>query len=256
MNCEEVLNTLIDGEPLPEEVQAHLSGCESCRKQAALLGELNTVMTAENFKQPKAALRENFQAMLHAEMINQPASAPASKIGTMRSLVWQLAAACVLLLAGVTSGLLIRQNQPVGSADLASLRDEVKALKETVLYSQLSDGSAGTRIQAINNVQDAAMPADTKLLAALENTSLADQSANVRLAAVYALSNYTAIASVRDALVTALTEEKEPVVQVMLINLLTQKKEAKAIGALRKIMQDNQTPKQIQEIAKKSIQSL
>jgi len=264
MNCEKAVAMLIDAsqendETLSEELQKHLDGCESCQQEAKELNMLFFEMDKVNFIQPKASSRERFQTMLYTEMNQQLVTGKteqAAKKVFYMSWPLQLAAACVVLLMGIGIGTLLNQNKQANTPDdLVKLKNEVREMKEAALFSQLNNQSAGMRIQAINNVQEMTSP-DQNLLTALEKALYGDKNANVRMAAVYALSNFADIKDVRDVMVKSLSKEKEPVIQIMLINLLTEKKETKAIGALKEMLKDNNTPKEVQDIAKKSIKSL
>lgn len=246
MEHEEIITILTgrllenDQSPLPNDIREHLAVCQECQRLTLLAEQMDKVP----LKQPKASLKNRFDTMLHNEM-NKP-------VRVIPLWVWQAAAACCLLFGGVFIG---TQFGRTGNADLTELRTEVRSLKEAVVFNQLNNASAGVRLQAINNVQEIAKP-DEQLLTALEHALNTDQNENVRMAAVYALSSYADRQDVRHSLVGALDKETEPVIQVLLINLLTEKKEKSAKGVLKDMMRDPHNTKEVRSIAKKSLQEL
>ena len=67
-----------------------------------------------------------------------------------------------------------------------------------------------------------------------------DENANVRLAAIDALSKFSNEENVRNALIHSLTIQDKPVVQIALINLMVELKEARAKDAFQNII-DNES---------------
>ena len=128
-------------------------------------------------------------------------------------------------------------------------------MKEVLMYSMIDDESASARIKAVSYVDEMANP-DGKVINTLVNTLNTDKNVNVRLAALYSLAKFTDNRMVRDSLVNALGKQTEPVVQVVLINFLTEKKEKKAIAPIRGILTDKNTLREVKEVAQKSLKIL
>ena len=74
---------------------------------------------------------------------------------------------------------------------------------------------------------------------ALIETMNTDDNANVRLAAVDALSEFADEDKVRKALINGLATQDKAVVQIALINLMVRLKENRAIEPLKKIIEDD-----------------
>ena len=68
-----------------------------------------------------------------------------------------------------------------------------------------------------------------------------DESVNVRLAAVQALAKFSDEPGVTAALIHALEHQKEPLVQIALINLMVELKEKEAIEELEQIITDEES---------------
>lgn len=83
-----------------------------------------------------------------------------------------------------------------------------------------------------------------------------DKNVNVRLAALYAVSKFSDNRKINDALVTSLAKQTEPLMQIALINILTEKKESKAKAPIREILQDEKTLPPVKEIAQKGLKLL
>jgi hypothetical protein len=76
------------------------------------------------------------------------------------------------------------------------------------------------------------------------------------MSAAYALSNFAGVKSVSDSLVNSLSHQTDPVLQVTLINILAERKEKNALPAIRKIISDEQTLKEVRAVAENSLRVL
>ncbi len=98
--------------------------------------------------------------------------------------------------------------------------------------------------------------ADDEIVNVLAKTMNADPNTNVRLAALEALGKFYQQEHVRKALVTSLTTQKDPVVQIALIRLLVQMKEKQIVKELQKITRDGQVMKAVKDEAHSGILKL
>jgi len=83
-----------------------------------------------------------------------------------------------------------------------------------------------------------------------------DKNVNVRLAALYSLASFADNRVVRDSLVASLPRQTEPLIQVMLINLLAAKKDSRAIGPIKEIISNRNTLPAVKEAAEQSLKTL
>jgi HEAT repeat protein len=117
------------------------------------------------------------------------------------------------------------------------------------MMAMLQNGqSASQRIQGVN-VALSMNKADDEIVSALVKTMNEDPNSNVRLAALDALSKFSDDAAVRKALVTSLPKQKDPVVQISLIQLLVKMKEKGVVNDLRKIVDDEKTMQAVKDEA-------
>jgi HEAT repeat protein len=91
--------------------------------------------------------------------------------------------------------------------------------------------------------------ADDQIVKVLVRTMNEDTNTNVRLAALDALSKFNAENSVRQALINSLAIQKDPVVQIALIQLLVKLKEEAVLKQLEKLTKDASTMKAVKDEA-------
>ncbi|MHA4812227.1 HEAT repeat domain-containing protein [Flavitalea flava] len=234
-----------------DEIRTHLLTCEKCNRELEEMIQLGQLMDKDLPKEPSQVLRENFRDMLQAELKLQ------AKINiAWVSPVWKVAAVLIILLGGVWIGTLLKS--PGGNAapeQIVELRKEVKEMKEVLLFSLLSDESATQRIRAVSYAEEIANP-DQKVIEALLNTLDHDKNVNVRLASLYSLARFSDRQAVRDSLVESLKKQTEPIIQVVLINILAEKKESKAIGPIREILSNKKTLQEVKEVAQKGLRTI
>jgi hypothetical protein len=79
---------------------------------------------------------------------------------------------------------------------------------------------------------------------------------NVRLAALYSLATFADNRSVRDSLVLSLPKQTEPLIQVMLINLLAERRDNRAIGPIKEIISNKNTLPAVKDAAQRSLKTM
>jgi hypothetical protein len=127
------------------------------------------------------------------------------------------------------------------SADpIVALQVENHALKQTVARSLLESGSPAQRMQGLEYTAAIEKP-DDELINALSNTLRTDASVTVRLATAEALNRYGSLPTVRNTIIDALLSEKDPLVQLQLIDLLMDVRDAETLKALRSLEQSDET---------------
>jgi len=270
MHCEEMEPLMIDyldGQLSPAaraNVEQHLKTCVVCTHALEEYKTLFHAMDDQTMEKPGPALREKFDIMLQSEL-NIDATArilkeeKETKVIAMKkpSLLLRVAASIILIAGGVLIGTKLTPATQVqsGSLEIASLKNEVKQIKETLLFNGLNDESATERIKAVNYVEAMNNP-DDKVMNALLSTINKDKNVNVRLAALYSVAKFAGSQVVRDSLVASLPRQTEPIMQIVLINILTERKESKAIGPIRDILSDKKAIKPVKDIAQKGLQLL
>jgi hypothetical protein len=276
MNCKDIQTKLIDyldhklDAPSSEELRQHLTTCASCSREAEELRELLTTMSSSPLEIPPAALRESFNMLLQSELNMQTTTTlieefpvatgeagHTAKTIRFSSPIWRVAAAVILLAGGIGIGMSIRTkpSEPTATDEIAAMRKELKEMKEEVMFNLINDESASQRIKAVSYVEQMSSP-DQQVIDALLHTLDHDKSVNVRLASLYSLARFADREAVRDSLVTSLKMQTDPIVQVVLINLLGEKRELKAIAPIKAIIQNKKTLPEVKDAAQRSLKTM
>ena len=231
---------------LKDFVAKHIEKSEKWREEFEKLTELTNLIENSKELTPDASLREGFEKVL-ADEIKLSANKPETKtINWSNPKMWmQVAASIAILVVGVVVGIKITSSTQ--QDELMALRKEMEVTKKLVL-SSLQNQSASSRIGAVNASYQMTT-VDDDIILALINTMNTDQNANVRLAALDALSEFVEEENVRKALIESLTTQDKPVVQIALINLMVRLKENRAIKPLKEIIHDDSSIEAVKDEA-------
>jgi hypothetical protein len=259
MNCERVKELFADylvgclDETAQAEVDSHLTACASCRGETRSLQAMWTKLALLPEVEPSPALDARFHALLEAyrQGMKQAERNAAKRVALRDWLarIWprepalQFAVAVVLFAAGLLLGPSLtksRENRPTDSGindrALAQLRDEVASMKQLVTLSLLQQRSASDRLRGVEWSYRLAQP-DEQVLSALLRALDSDPNVNVRLAAVDALHQFGTDETMRKGLLRSLAEQKSPLVQFELINLMVELKEKRSVPVLKELSQ-------------------
>ncbi|MEP1096793.1 MAG: HEAT repeat domain-containing protein [Cyclobacteriaceae bacterium] len=239
---DEELLELIEGNP-NQELEQLISEDKGLGKRFQELKEvLVTISDAKSVDVP-AHIEMNFREAIFNEQSRQ---------GTTFS--WMhIAAAVTILILGFGLG---RFSEGSSSSELASLKDEVNALKEVTLTSALQRYSASERIMAVNQIEASTQKVNPELISTLINTLNSDESPNVRYAALQALSNYIDNTDVRAELVKSLESQNDALIQISLISILVEAEERSAIAPLKDIIDKEEIAPEVRQQAEIAIQVL
>jgi hypothetical protein len=232
-------------------VDSHLAACAACREDWTTLSAIWTKLGSLPEEEPGPASEARFHAMLEAYRRGMKQaerdSSPNATLATWVARLWprqpalQFAVAVVLFVVGLLLGPSLKvshQNSPVagGTNDraFAQLREEISSMKELVTLALLQQSSASERLRGVNWSYQIERP-DREVLSALLRALDSDPNVNVRLAAVDALHQFAADATVRQGLLRALAEQKSPLVQIGLINLMVDLKERESVPLLEEL---------------------
>jgi hypothetical protein len=270
MDCKEIQAIMIDyldraiGAEGAAAMRVHLLGCEQCRKEVEEMRELLLAMADQESRQPGPGLRENFQVMLQSELnlettgdlLRRGRDGKEERVGPGRGIGWVVAAACILLFGGIWIGEMVGSRKAsIVPEQLGAMQKEIKEMKEAMMFSLIDDESASQRIKAVSYAEEMSNP-DQRVIQALVGTLNHDKNVNVRLAALYSLATFADNRSVRDSLVSSLPKQTEPLIQVMLITLLAERKDNRAIAPIRDIISNRNTLPAVKDAAQKSLKTL
>ena len=214
-------------------------------------GKLSDQLVALESPSPSISLDHKFHQMMGEER------AATKTLSWKRFFTWsdfapRLAFASVTLLLGLAAGYLLR-SPAEKDEQIVVLGKEISDLKEMMMLSLLEKESATDRLKAVSLTQDMGQ-ASKQVTSALLQTLNNDENVNVRLAALDALRPYSKDSQIREALIRSIAQQKSPLVQVALAELMAQLQEKGAIKEFKKILEDGETPTDIKKKIQESIQ--
>jgi anti-sigma factor RsiW len=254
MNCqrmEELLPDYLQNALSPAqtaEVEQHCEHCANCAQDIVMWKKLALLPE----ERPSAESRQRFDAMLHSYSVTAAEAAAQTRSNARASQPQQLAAkpswnfiewlrspfgavawSAALLLIGLYAGThLGNRVAPERSDEIASLHAEVTSMRQLVALSMLQQQSASERLQGVSwSTREDHL--DPQVQSALMRTLRSDGSVDVRLAALDALSRHASQPLVRKNVLDALQEQQSPLVQVAMIDQLTEWRDPGAAQQLR-----------------------
>lgn len=211
---------------------------QAIREQPAvgqLYQELQTVMQAmadSPVVEPPRRMRDQFEAMLNAEVSRSHSATPVRTLNGQR--MWYRVAAVITLLIVAAGGTYWYQQQQ----HLLALEAELREIKAGILQQLHNTQSPSQRLLAVKAANQTHQP-DNEIVSALIRTMNEDPNSNVRLAAMEALGRFQHEPPVRQALIASLARQTDPVVQIALIQLLVEMKDKEVMKPLQQII-DNE----------------
>jgi anti-sigma factor RsiW len=269
MKCEqlsELLPDYLQGSLSADQrhtVEAHLEQCADCSEEVVIWRKLSLLP----LDQPGLASRARFEAMLQAYQAgrsNQPADdshwrkrASAwnwNVFHWLRSPLGAMAWSVALVAIGVFAGLRLAAPKPP-SPDFVAMQSELTSMKQLVVLSMLQQQSASARLEGVTwSTREQQL--DPQVLSALFHTLRYDQSVDVRLAALDALSRHGRQPQVHKGVLDSLQQDQSPLVQVALIDLMLEWRDRDAAHRLQELEQTpnlNPTVRQRVEWAKSKL---
>ncbi len=243
---EGMLIDYIDG-TLSEEDRVKVEQEIARNEQAYRLYEQLKVVMAAMDKSETFEPGENMKASFEQAIKEELSRPKGGKTIFFQPLFFRAAAAVLLVMGGIAIGNWISKNQ-AREEQIAKLTEEVAATKQMMLAMIDNQQSASQRILGAN-VALKIGKADDDVVNALVKTMNEDANTNVRLAALEALAKFHEQAHVRKALILSLSLQKDPVVQIALIQLLVQMKEKDAVKGLEEIIDNAETMEAVKDEA-------
>lgn len=225
-----------------DELDAHLATCPECRAEAEPVRKVWRQLASIPEPEPRPGMSTRFYAALDAY---QQAHAEKAARGFWSwwpsKPVWQFAMSMGCLAVGLLCGAFFlggpaRSGAPASSGEIAQLRKEMTGMRQLVTLSLLQQQSASERLRGVT-FSYRAEPNDMEVLGALLRTVSSDTNVDVRLAAVDALRNFGNSPVARRGLRNALPRQDSPLVQISIIDALTEMRDNEAIAAMQSLAQ-------------------
>ena len=261
MKCEEAKELLIDylEDTLPvalqEQVESALKNCPECQQELKELRQTMDWVTEAEEKQPPISLAFHFQDTLEKAKKSE-ARDNVVTLKPTRNYQWTIAAS-IALIAGIFLGRQIDSTSSIenGSTELTALQEEMSELRTLFANSLMKQSSASERIRGINISYELASE-NSSVIETLIETMQNDPNINVRVAAAQALFRFGDQESVRAAFIAALSNQKDPTLQILLIDMLVQLEEQRALGELQNIAEQDSTLDIVKSKAQEGISKL
>ncbi|NQT25371.1 HEAT repeat domain-containing protein [candidate division KSB1 bacterium] len=266
MNCKEVKSGLTDyvlkqlDSEFEQDLKKHLQSCLDCKAEFVRLQSAWQRLESIPESKPSPMLWSLFYSMLEKEKQSTVHSTQYTEKETVWDKVdkwliqwWprrpavQFGVSFAVLLIGLWMGGSI-SSKTIKNGEMLQLRSEVHEMRQFMSLSLMNQSSSVQRIQGVSLTRQVQNP-DVSLLDALFETLQSDPNVNVRLAAVDALYLFRDEAHVRDQLIQSLNAQDSPMIQVALIDLITQIREQKALDAIRSLIQKEDLDPEVREYA-------
>lgn len=245
-HIKDLLPAYIDGVLNEEEmasIDAHLNNCTSCAEELKQLRTLFSAIEKETITKPSDNIRANFLEALELEKQGKPKvielpNKPSSFQKNWPKYVLKVAASIALLAGAFMVGKL--QQAKRSDMDIATLETETLKVKQTAMLSLIDNQSASKRIQGVSLIAEFENP-DEAIVEALVNRMLLDENINVRLTAVEALAAFAKSETVKSGFIKALATEKDPSVQIAIIENLVRIQARKAAAPMKELLEQEDT---------------
>lgn len=225
-----------------EKLSEHLNECEVCRKKLEEFHHLIGVIDQSRDATPPQSLKWEVLSAIQEE----------KKHLGKNSSPWLKVAAVVALL--MVSFLVGKWSMDDSTEKIAAIESEVEQLRALALQQMVSSQSASQRITAVNQIEKSAT--DRGLVMTLFKILNSDDSPNVRYAAVQALGSMIDDEAVKNQLVKSLGLQTDPLIQIALINMLTEANEKSAIAPVKDLIENERTSPEVKRQAEIALQIL
>jgi len=258
------------------DVREHLANCPACERELAALRRTAHALDALPVSPPSPRLRQNFYALLAAEKGTPPsiAVAPAKSLHRGGFLRWFFApvAALALTLLGFVAGtryattpaptpvspdraIAAEADAATAHRKIAELERKLDTMGQLVGYSILQQQRpTHDRLRGVlRSASSASENPDDRVINELISALAFDPSINVRLRAIEALFPHADHEVVRAGVLASLSREQNPLVQVSMIDFLTEAGDTEARPALEKISLSESTDRSVRDAARRAL---
>lgn len=192
---------------------------------------------------PGEVLKKGFEHFL----LQEAAAQPKAKAVSLFPMFYRIAAGIALLMiVGVTAYWVRRDMQ--NQDRITKMEKELEVSKQMMMTLLDNEYSASQRMQGVSVAYEMNM-ADDEIVGILVKTLNSDPNTNVRLAALDALSKFSSEDKVRKSLIESLSTQKDPIIQIALIQLMVKMKEKTVVKQLEKMTKDSKTMKAVKDEA-------
>lgn len=231
-----------DGTLTKEELQVFetkMKDSTSFAKEVEAYRVLFEAIKKEDEQIPSKGLEQNFLKMLEEEKTNQGRVVTITPERKNWGYGFMKVAASIAALVSIFYLGRYSQSKETDSR-LQLVQNETAQVKQMAVLAMMENQSANKRIQGVQFIQDIEEP-DQDILEALASRLRHDENTNVRMAALEALSKFSSSKLVKSVFLEILENEKNPSIQIALIQNLVEMGEKKAAKPMRKLLEQEDT---------------
>ncbi|HHH49449.1 MAG TPA: HEAT repeat domain-containing protein [Saprospiraceae bacterium] len=170
------------------------------------------------------------------------------------SIGMRLAYSLILVILGFGVGTMLN---PVDKHidQMATLSGELSQMREMMMLTMLEKESTSDRLKAVSLTNDMSNVSE-RVATALLHTLNNDENVNVRLATLESLYSYADNPKIRKGLIESIKLQKSPLVQIALAEIMVALQEKRSVNELRKLLHKKETPEEVKEEVKNSLEVL
>ncbi|WP_323757857.1 HEAT repeat domain-containing protein [Roseivirga sp.] len=257
-----MITEYIDGTLTPErekEFQQYVQEGHIDMAEVEGLAKLQGVMLSSSVPEPSSALKENFYQMLNeASEKSSQVENDSSLFERIKSFLFgnqygRMAFGIGVLVIGLFLGTNFGNNSY--KEELSDLNGQMVEMREMMMMAMLEKESVSDRLKGVQMSSELSS-SNQKVIDALFLTLNSDPSTNVRIAALNTLAEYANDPQVRAGLVSSISQQKSPLMQVNLAELMVKLQETKAKDELKSILESDRTPEDVKVTLKESIEKI
>ncbi|WCO01217.1 zf-HC2 domain-containing protein [Psychroserpens ponticola] len=225
-----------------QQIANHIASCDNCKSIYEETKALFSAFKNVEEETPSDNLRTGFYKLLEEEkqlLDDRIVELPKQKKEFPWKQAFQIAASIIFMFGGYFLG--SHNSKQIANNEISALQQETVELREDMMLAMIENQSPSKRIQAVSFTEDFVKP-DVKILEALIGRMQYDGNMNVRLAAAEALSEFPKSTIVKEAFIKALTAQKDPSLQIAIIQFLVKIQEKRAIAPMQQLLEHEDTP--------------
>lgn len=214
--------------------------------------------------EPSADMKMRFMGMLDAykNSVNEKFATPHSFMYYLQQL-WllqpniKLAYGIILVFISLISGFYInsRIKADYENKQLTELSSQVENMHKMMMLTLVENPSASKRLQAVSHAGEISNVSN-EVIEALMTILNEDPNVNVRLATLEALVKFSGEPRVREGLVMSIVEQKSPLVQSAMVDVMLKLQEKKSVQALQQLLKSKDLNQSVKVKIEKSIPQL
>ncbi|HEY3369975.1 MAG TPA: zf-HC2 domain-containing protein [Prolixibacteraceae bacterium] len=244
INLPEYIDHKLD-EPTYRAISSHLESCDSCRALHAELSSFLNYMDSFPAPEPPEGMKEEFMELASAQRNREQRK-------TLVIPMWMKIAAMLILCFG-TYWMGFRVGSSKSQMTQNQLASQLHEQKQQVMLASLRDYTGPQKIEAVYNISKSGKASD-ELINALVYTMNSDKNVNVRLAAINALSEMMGKNErVKKELIRSLSLQENSLLQISLIQVLTESGVKEAKDEIESMTNDEKTDESVKAFAKDMI---